>query len=69
MKVIARGSITVYPPRGNYQIDVEQIQPVGIGELQLAFERLKQKLAAEGLFDPAHKKPIPEFPECIGIIT
>ena len=69
MKVIARGSITVYPPRGNYQIDVEQIQPVGIGELQLAFERLKQKLAAEGLFDPAHKKPIPEFPERIGIIT
>ena len=69
MKVIARGSITVYPPRGNYQIDVEQIQPVGIGELQLAFERLKQKLAAEGLFDPAHKKPIPEFPERIGVIT
>jgi exodeoxyribonuclease VII large subunit len=69
MKVIARGSITVYPPRGNYQIDVEKIQPVGIGELQLAFERLKKKLASEGLFDPAHKKPIPEFPECIGIIT
>jgi exodeoxyribonuclease VII large subunit len=69
MKVIVRGSITVYPPRGSYQIDVEQIQPVGIGELQLAFERLKQKLAAEGLFDSVHKKPIPEFPECIGIIT
>jgi exodeoxyribonuclease VII large subunit len=69
MKVIARGSITVYPPRGNYQMDVEQIQPIGIGELQLAFESLKQKLAAEGLFDPAHKKPIPEFPERIGIIT
>jgi exodeoxyribonuclease VII large subunit len=69
MKVIVRGSITVYPPRGNYQIDIEQIQPVGIGELQLAFERLKQKLAAEGLFDPAHKKPILEFPERIGIIT
>jgi len=69
MKVIARGSITVYPPRGNYQIDVEQIQPVGVGELQLAFERLKKKLAAEGLFDSAHKKPIPEFPERIGIIT
>jgi exodeoxyribonuclease VII large subunit len=69
MKVIARGSITVYPPRGSYQIDVEQIQPVGVGELQIAFERLKKKLAAEGLFDPAHKKPIPEFPDCIGIIT
>jgi exodeoxyribonuclease VII large subunit len=42
MKVIARGSITVYPPRGNYQLDVDQIQPIGLGELQLAFERLKQ---------------------------
>jgi exodeoxyribonuclease VII large subunit len=69
MKVIARGSITVYPPRGNYQIDCDQIQPIGIGELQLAFERLKKKLAAEGLFDPEHKKPIPEYPGCIGIVT
>ena len=69
MKVIARGSITVYPPRGNYQLDVDQLTPVGIGELQLAFERLKRKLAAEGLFDEDHKKPIPEFPESIGIIT
>lgn len=69
MKVIARGSITVYPPRGNYQLDVEQIQPLGLGELQIAFERLKQKLANEGLFDPAHKKPIPQYPERIGIIT
>ena len=69
MKVIARGSITVYPPRGNYQIDCDQIQPLGIGELQLAFERLKKKLAGEGLFDSEHKKPIPEYPECIGIVT
>ncbi len=69
MKVIARGSITVYPPRGNYQLDVDQIQPLGLGELQLAFERLKIKLDAEGLFDADHKKPIPEFPECIGIVT
>jgi len=69
MKVIAHGSITVYPPRGNYQLDVEQIQPIGLGELQLAFERLKQKLDAEGLFDVEHKKPIPEFPECIGLVT
>ncbi|MGH2567161.1 MAG: exodeoxyribonuclease VII large subunit, partial [Bacteroidota bacterium] len=59
----------VYPPRGNYQIDVTQIQPLGIGELQLAFERLKQKLAAEGLFDPSHKKSIPEYPNRIGIVT
>src|SRR3989339_1013741 len=69
MKVIARGAITVYPPRGNYQVDVDQLQPVGVGELQLAFERLKQKLSAEGLFDPDRKKLLPEFPERIGIIT
>jgi exodeoxyribonuclease VII large subunit len=69
MKVIARGSITVYPPRGNYQLDVEQLTPLGVGELQLAFEKLKRKLAAEGLFDEEHKKPIPEYPETIGIIT
>ena len=69
MKVIARGSITVYPPRGSYQIDVEQLTPVGIGELQVAFERLKQKLSAEGLFDESRKRPLPEYPERIGIIT
>ena len=69
MKVIARGSITVYPPRGNYQIDVAQLQPLGVGELQLAFERLKKKLQAEGLFEESRKKPIPEYPERIGVIT
>jgi exodeoxyribonuclease VII large subunit len=69
MKVIARGSITVYPPRGNYQIDCDQIQPVGVGELQLAFERLKKKLDAEGLFDADHKRPLPEYPSRIGIVT
>src|SRR3990172_9779705 len=69
MEVQARGAITVYPPRGNYQIDVVRMLPVGIGELQLAFEQLKRKLEAEGLFDPAKKKPIPEFPHAIGVIT
>jgi len=69
MKVIAIGNITVYEVRGQYQIDVIQLQPLGIGELQLAFERLKQKLAAEGLFDAEHKKTIPEYPERIGIVT
>ncbi len=69
MKVIARGGITVYPPRGSYQVDVEQLTPVGIGELQIAFERLKQKLAAEGLFDESRKRPLPSFPERVGIIT
>jgi len=69
IKVIAHGSITVYPPRGNYQIDVEHMQPLGVGELQIVFERLKQKLSAEGLFDEEYKKPIPEYPERIGVVT
>ncbi len=69
MKVIVRGNITVYEPRGNYQIDCLQLQPVGTGELQLAFDRLKQKLSAEGLFDEAHKKPLPAYPQKIGIVT
>jgi len=69
MKVVVRGDITVYPPRGNYQIDIQMMQPLGIGELQLAFERLKQRLMAEGLFDEARKKPIPRYPSRIGIVT
>ncbi|MGA9406065.1 MAG: exodeoxyribonuclease VII large subunit, partial [Bacteroidota bacterium] len=56
-------------PRGNYQIDCLQLQPVGQGELQLAFERLKQKLSAEGLFSEDHKKPLPAYPQKIGIVT
>ena len=69
MKVIARGKLTVYEIRGVYQIDVAQIQPLGIGELQLAFERLKQKLSEEGLFDAEYKLPLPAYPERIGIVT
>jgi exodeoxyribonuclease VII large subunit len=69
MKVVARGNITVYEVRGVYQLDILQLQPLGVGELQLAFERLKQKLADEGLFDPDHKKPLPQFPQRIGIVT
>ncbi|HTY11678.1 MAG TPA: exodeoxyribonuclease VII large subunit [Bacteroidota bacterium] len=69
MKVIVRGNITVYEPRGNYQIDCLQLQPLGTGELQLAFDRLKQKLQAEGLFAEDHKKPLPPYPQKIGIIT
>jgi exodeoxyribonuclease VII large subunit len=69
MKVVVRGSLTVYPPRGSYQIDAEQMQPLGVGEQQLAFERLKKKLADEGLFDADRKKPIPPYPERIGIVT
>ena len=69
MKIIVSGRITVYPPRGNYQFDVKSMKPAGIGELQAAFELLKQKLAAEGLFKDEFKKPIPVFPEKIGIVT
>lgn len=69
MKVIIRGRVTVYPPRGSYQIDVRSMKPAGVGELQAAFEKLKQKLSAEGLFDQQFKKPIPKFPKKIGIVT
>jgi exodeoxyribonuclease VII large subunit len=69
MKVFARGKITVYEVRGVYQIDVVELRPLGTGELQLAFERLKQKLAARGYFEAARKKPIPRFPRRIGLVT
>ncbi len=69
MKVIARGSVSVYEPRGTYQLDIVFMKPLGIGELQMAFEELKKKLASEGLFDSKYKKHLPEFPERIGIVT
>lgn len=69
MKVVAKGSIAVYEPSGRYQIIINSIRPVGIGELQIAFEKLKNKLSAEGLFDETHKKPLPKFPKSIGIVT
>jgi exodeoxyribonuclease VII large subunit len=69
MKVILNGKLTVYPPKGNYQLDVRSMKPAGEGELQAAFEILKKKLAAEGLFDEQYKKPIPQFPKKIGIVT
>ncbi len=69
MKVIVNGKISVYPPRGSYQIDVRSMKPSGVGELQAAFERLKQKLADEGLFDSEFKKPIPAYSKKIGIVT
>ncbi|OGU54320.1 MAG: exodeoxyribonuclease VII large subunit [Ignavibacteria bacterium RBG_13_36_8] len=69
MKVIVNGKISVYPPRGSYQIDVRSMKPAGEGELQAAFERLKKKLANEGLFDEQYKKPIPEYPQRIGIVS
>ncbi len=69
MKVVVSGRITVYEPRGAYQIDATSIKPLGVGELQIAFERLKQKLEQEGLFDSSRKRPIPMIPRKIGIVT
>jgi exodeoxyribonuclease VII large subunit len=68
-RVLGFGRISVYPPRGSYQIVLSRIEPDGIGSLQLAFEQLKEKLKGEGLFDSARKKALPRFPKKIGIIT
>lgn len=69
MKVIARGRISVYAPRGDYQIVLDYLEPLGIGALALAFEQLKRKLAAEGIFDAALKRPLPFLPQRVAVIT
>jgi exodeoxyribonuclease VII large subunit len=69
LAVVAEGYIDVYSPQGRYQFYVESMVPAGIGALQLAFEQMVKKLQAEGLFDEAHKKPIPAYPQRIGILT
>ncbi len=69
MKIIARGRVSVYEPSGQYQLYIEDMQPDGVGALTIAFEQLKLKLQAEGLFDNKHKKPLPEYPRLISIIT
>jgi exodeoxyribonuclease VII large subunit len=69
MAVIARGRLSVYEARGEYQLYVGYLEPAGLGALQLAFEQLKQKLAAEGLFDAARKKPLPVLPRTVGVVT
>ncbi len=69
MKVLVNGRITLYEPNGNYQIDALQIIQHGKGDLHAAFEQLKEKLKAEGLFDPKRKRPIPMLPRKIGIVT
>ncbi|MDH7500623.1 MAG: exodeoxyribonuclease VII large subunit, partial [candidate division NC10 bacterium] len=69
LAVLALGTVSVYERRGEYQINVEYLEPKGVGALQLAYEQLKERLAREGLFDPAHKKPIPLLPQRIGVIT
>jgi exodeoxyribonuclease VII large subunit len=69
LHVTVRGSLSVYEARGEYQIYVEHIEPVGLGALQLAFDQLKKRLEAEGLFAAERKKPLPLLPRCIGLIT
>lgn len=69
MKVIARGRVSVYEPGGAYQLYITEMLPDGAGELYLAYEKLKIKLSDEGLFEEEHKKPIPKYPERIGIVT
>ena len=68
-EVILRGSIQVYKPQGKYQLIIDEVEAVGVGKLQMEFERLKKKLAAEGLFDASHKKPLPRFPTKIGVVS
>lgn len=69
MRVIVRGRVSIYEPSGQYQFYVEEMQPDGLGALNLAFEQMKEKLSKEGLFSEEFKKPVPRFPERIGIIT
>jgi len=69
LAVLVKGRISIYDSRGQLQLIAETLEPRGAGALQLAFEQLKQRLAAEGLFDPARKRPPPAFPHCVGIVT
>jgi exodeoxyribonuclease VII large subunit len=69
LHVICRGRVSLYERRGEYQLILEEVEPKGIGALQLAFLQLKDRLEKEGLYDPAHKRPIPMMPQAIGIIT
>lgn len=69
MKVIVRGRVSVYEPSGQYQLYIEDMQPDGVGALSIAYEQLKAKLEAEGLFDNKYKKPLPKYPKLITIIT
>jgi len=69
LRVLARGRLSIYDTRGEYQLIVEYMEPVGAGALQLAFEQLKKRLAAAGLFAADHKRPLPILPRCIGVVT
>src|SRR5205085_9566017 len=69
MEVIAKGRLIVYVPRGEYQLQVEEIQPKGIGPLELAFRQLKEKLSVKGYFEPRRKKRLPCFPRRVALVT
>jgi exodeoxyribonuclease VII large subunit len=69
LKVLCRGKVSVYPPRGSYQLVVDQLEPLGAGALQIAFEQLKAKLAGEGLFDMKRKRALPAYPTRIAVVT
>src|SRR6185436_4851401 len=69
LRVVARGRVSVYEPKGEYQLVCEHLEPHGLGALQLAFDQLKKRLQAEGLFDAARKRPLPSLPRKIGIVT
>lgn len=69
LHVVCRGSLDVYGPRGSYQLVIQEIQPLGLGALELALRQLQAKLAAEGLFDPARKRPLPMFPRRVAVVT
>jgi exodeoxyribonuclease VII large subunit len=66
---LLQGDVTVYEARGQYQLIVRAVELQGVGALQIAFEKLKQKLAAEGLFAPERKRPLPKYPQRIGLVT
>ncbi|MEE8110493.1 MAG: exodeoxyribonuclease VII large subunit [bacterium] len=69
LKVLARGRVTVYEPRGEYQLNVDHVEPMGLGPLELAFQQLSERLEKEGLFDENRKRPLPALPERVGIVT
>lgn len=69
LDVICHGHLDVYAPRGSYQLVIDELQPKGVGSLELALRKLRDKLAAEGLFDPSRKRPLPAFPRCVAFVT
>ncbi|MGH8579879.1 MAG: exodeoxyribonuclease VII large subunit, partial [Gammaproteobacteria bacterium] len=69
MHVLVRAKVSLYEGRGEFQLIVEYLEPAGEGALRLAFEQLKRRLAAEGLFAEEHKSPLPAFPNCVGVVT